>query len=298
MTPDIRPATPADLEQVYEIWLEDEIAEAGSSSEAQPPREPLAVLGHELETGRMLVAEVKGRVVGFTALITRPPVHFLAEMFVRADMQSKGVGRKLLEQVLPQDGSTVCTLSSDDERALALYVRSGMQPQWPFFYLRANAADLTALSVPDIQVVEAEAGDQNLLNWDRGISGRKRPQEHDFWRKAAAAVPFWFKREDRTAGYGYVQMRSEEAVRYPEAATIGPIGGRTIEDARASVLAAVGWARERASVLRIGVPGPHSALAPLLEAGFRIADVDIFVCRGSGMFVDARRYVPSGGTLF
>ncbi len=114
----------------------------------------------------------------------------------------------------------------------------------------------------------------------------------------AAAVALWFRREGRTAGYGYVQMRSEESIWYPDAATIGPIGARTIEDARMCALAAVAWASERASVLRIGVPGPHPALAPLLEAGFRITDTDIFVCRGSGMFVDPRRYIPSGGTLF
>lgn len=93
-------------------------------------------------------------------------------------------------------------------------------------------------------------------------------------------------------------MRSEESIWYPDAITIGPVGARTIEDACLCTLGAVAWARGRAAVLRIGVPGPHSALAPLLESGFRITDVDIFVCRGAGMFVDPRRYIPSGGALF
>ena len=298
MTPEIRPATVADLEQVYDIWLGDELASAGGSERSPAPRDPPALHRHELDTGRMLVAELDGRIVGFTALTTRPPVHFLAELYIRPQHQSKGVGRKLLEQVLPEEGSTVCTLSSDDERALALYVRSGMQPHWPFFYLRINAADLKGCRATDIEVVEAQPEDANLINWDRGISGRDRPQDHDYWVNGAAAVPLWFRREGRMAGYGYMQMQSEESLSYPGAITIGPIGARTIEDARMCALAAVAWASERASVLRIGVPGPHPALAPLLEAGFRITDTDIFVCRGSGMFVDPRRYIPSGGTLF
>jgi len=93
-------------------------------------------------------------------------------------------------------------------------------------------------------------------------------------------------------------MRSEESIWYPDAITIGPVGARTIDGGRLCVLAGVAWARDRAAVLRIGVPGPHPALAPLLESGFRITDVDIFVCRSAGMFVDPRRYIPSGGALF
>ena len=299
MTPEIRPATPADLEHVYDVWLDAEIASADQPERRPPPRDPPALLRHELKTGRMLVAELHGRIVGFTALITRRPVYFLAELYVRREHQSKSIGRKLLEQVLPQDGpATVCTLSSDDERALALYVRHSMQPHWPYFYLRAGAADLGSCPEPDIEVVEAQPGDPNLINWDRGICGRERPEDHAHWANNADAIPLWFRRGIHTAGYGYVQMRSEESLWYPDAITIGPIGVRTIEDAGLCALSAVAWARDRAAMLRIGVPGAHPALAPLLEAGFRITDVDIFVCRGAGMFVDPRRYIPSGGALF
>jgi hypothetical protein len=247
----------------------------------------------------MLVAEIDGRIAGFAALITRRPVHFLAELYVRPEQQSKGMGRKLLEAVLPHEHrATVCTLSSDDERALSLYIGHGMQPQWPFFYLRADASNLGGCPAPDIEIVEAEPGGPNIINWDRGICGRERPEDHAYWAKGADGTALWFKREGRTAGYGYVQMRSDDSIWYPDALTLGPIGARTIEDARVCALAAVSLARERAAVLRIALPGPHPALAPLMEAGFRITDMDVFVCRGSGMFVDPRRYVPSGGALF
>ena len=142
----------------------------------------------------MLAAELDGRIVGFAALITRRPVHFLAELYVRPEHQSKSIGRKLLEQVLLQDDpGAICTLTSDDKRALALYVRHGMEPHWPYFYLRADAADIGDCLAPDMEVVEAQPGDSDLINWDRSICGRERPQDHDYWLRGAT-VPLWFKR--------------------------------------------------------------------------------------------------------
>ena len=294
----IRAATARDLEQTYDVWREAETA-AASGAEAPPSRSQTSLHQHEMETGDMFVAESGGRIIGFAAAITRGRIRFLAELYVRPEHRSEGLGRRLLERALPPHDNTVdATLSSDDPRAVGLYVRHGMQPNWPYFYLLGQRGGLRDVEECGTQIVRAEAGDPNLINWDRGICGRERSQDHSYWVNGAAAVALWFRREGRTAGYGYVQMRSEESIWYPDAATIGPVGARTIEEARMCALAAVAWARERASVLRIGVPGPHPALAPLLEAGFRITDTDIFVCRGSGMFADPRRYIPSGGALF
>jgi GNAT superfamily N-acetyltransferase len=296
----IRPANEEDLAQTWDIWREAEVAVADGDHAPPTGREgALALHRHELESGEMVVAEAGGRLVAFAAAITRGPVRFLSELYVRPDVQSSGIGKALLERVLPPGAAPVsATLSSDDERALSLYVRHGMQPQWPFFYLKADSAGMKNLANSKIEVVEAEPGDPGLLKWDRGICGRERPQDHAYWVKAVDAVPVWFRREEHTAGYGYFQMRSDESLWYREALTIGPLGARTIEDARDCALAAAGWARGRSGVLRIAVPGPHPALPALLEAGFRITDMDTFVCSGSGMFVDPRRYVPSGGSLF
>ena len=41
----------------------------------------------------------------------------------------------LRRRVLPQDERIYCTFSSTDPRALALYIRMGMRPQWPHFNL-------------------------------------------------------------------------------------------------------------------------------------------------------------------
>lgn len=107
-------------------------------------------------------------------------------------------------------------------------------------------------------------------------------------------MPFWFRREGRTVGYGYVQRRSPNSLWYPEAITIGPIGAATPDDALAAVCAAAAWAAGRASVIRMPVPGPHPALAGLLDAGFQITYVETFVANSTAGLPDPACYVPSG----
>jgi hypothetical protein len=67
--------------------------------------------------------------------------------------------------------------------------------------------------------------------------------------------------------------------------------------AAACVLAAMRWARVRADVLLIDVPGPHPCLALLLDAGFRIVYVETFVSTAGTLFFDARCCVASGSNL-
>ena len=49
--------------------------------------------------------------------------------------------------------------------------------------------------------------------------------------------------------------------------------------------------------LEITVPGPHPALRPLLEAGFRIDYIGTF-CASAPVRLNPARYIPSGGDLY
>src|SRR4051812_39211734 len=120
----IRPAAAADLPALYDIWY---ASEAGDDPHP-PPRGPWPWLTHELATGELLLAERNGTPIGFAATITRSGVTFLSDCFVRADAQSSGVGRRLLDRLLAGQGGTHCTVSSKDPRAQALYIRAGMRP--------------------------------------------------------------------------------------------------------------------------------------------------------------------------
>ena len=248
----IRHAREADLPEVYDVFYENEVAD---DPNPPPPGEIPALLKHELATGEMAVAQRDGRIVAFASLITRGSIAYLAELFVRPGQQSAHLGTRLLHHVLPKDGRICCTLSSRDPRALALYVRAGMRPQWPNLWLRAHTARLGALPRGEVAVVAARPDDAELLRWDTRISGRHRAVDLQYW-SASEALPVWFERRGRRVGYGYIQTRGG-SLWFPEAITIGPVGTDTSDDAFHSVCAAVEFARPRAAVVRLAVPGPH-----------------------------------------
>jgi GNAT superfamily N-acetyltransferase len=288
----LRPALVADLVRVRQIWAANQDDPARAS-----PLVPSLYL-HELDTRELVVAEHAGRVVGFAALITRGQVRFLADLFVDPVYQSAGLGNRLLRHVLPRDGSPCCTLSSSDPQALSLYIRAGLRPYWPCFQLRGGAA-FVAESLPDEpEVVEARVGDPELIEWDKRIGGRPRPQDHAYWVERRDGVPLWFVRHGQRVAYGYAQRNSDDLPDAPETLTIGPIGARTPADAVACVVAAVRWGAGQAPEVRISVPGPHPALALLLEFGLRIRDVDTFCSTHVPRFADVRRYLPPGGDLY
>jgi GNAT superfamily N-acetyltransferase len=289
----IRTAVAADIPQIYDIWYADEVGD-----DPDPPRRGApTIIEHELATGELVVAERAGRLDGFATLIVRGGVAFLADCFVRADAQSAGVGRLLLGRLLPRVGQTCCTLSSKDHRALALYIRAGMRPQWPNFCLLGHSDKLGDLA-GDIEVIEGQAGDPALIEWDAQIGGRRRPEDHAYWLGATRARPLWFRRRGAVVGYGYAQTHSPESLWHPDAITLGPIGAHSPEDALACTRAAARWAQPHADVLLITVPGPHPALAALLDAGFQITYVETFVSSSQEPFADMRCYIPSGSTLF
>jgi ribosomal protein S18 acetylase RimI-like enzyme len=290
----IREATRADLPQIYEIWYRAETAEM---PDPPAPRPVAAWLTHVLEHGRLLAAERGGAPVGFAGLVVRDGVAFLTDLFVQPDQQSGGIGGKLLGHILPPGARARCTTASSDPRALALYLRAGMQPRWPNCWLRGFRERLSELPGADVEVMEAAPEDPALLAWDAEIGGRRRPEDHAFWVERMAATPLWFRRGGQRIGYGYVQGRSDESLRYPQAAALGPIGARTPEDAVACVGAAARWASGRSEVMRIALPGPHPALAPLLAARFQLIDVETYCSSAEISFYDPRLYATSGAVL-
>ncbi len=58
------------------------------------------------------------------------------------------------------------------------------------------------------------------------------------------------------------------------------------------------WPCPHGSIVDVAVPGPHPRLAPLVEAGFRIIDVETFCASEQSVAVDPRWYLGFGGDLF
>ena len=289
----VRPARQDDLSAIFDILYEHEIA----GEPDPPPRGEIpASLRRLLATGTLVVAEQDGALLGYAGAITRAHTTYLTDLFVRPPAQSAGLGATLLAKVFPPSspGRVRFTLASTDPRALALYVRAGLRPQWPQLLLLATAPPTDGFAENGVDVVEAQPGDPALIRWDADIGGRERSEDHRYWIDEEGGIPLWFRRRGTVIGYGYARTRAH-AFWHPEHIRLGPIGARTAEEARACVLAAVRWAGTRARVLRIDVPGPHPCLAPLLAARFRITYVETFLAEGT--VFDPERYVGSGDSL-
>lgn len=285
----IRRATAADLLAVNDIFYEEE-----TRGEPDPPlRRMLGYYAHVLRAGELYVTERAGTVLGFSGRILRGDVSFLTDLFVRPEVQSSRIGAALLRAALPDDGGVRCTYASSDHRALSLYTRAGMQPRYPQCGLRAAADRIRPLGATAVTLGEAAPTDPELARWDAEICGRHRPQEFAYWLDECDAVSCWLRRGDRTVGYAVLQRRSDGAIWHPEACTVGPLGVRERADAVPAVLAAVEWARVHCPTVRIFLPGPHPALAPLLDAGLRITYVDTYCSSAATPIFDPTRYVSS-----
>src|SRR6266702_510176 len=254
----IRSAREHDLVQMHQVFYQNEVQ--GVKSPPTPGDVP-SELRHILQTGTIYVAEQEGQILAYAGAITRGPITYLT-----------------------------------DPLAPALYIRSGMQPKFPNFNLRWHSSSSEELSISHMEVLEGDATDPELIQWDAQIGGRERPIDHAFWVREQQAVPLWLLRRGVTVGYGYVRLGAG-SLWYPETCTVGPLGVNSPDDATDCVLAAVNWACKRAKVIRIDVPGPHPCLAPLLDRGFGIVYVELFVSTAPTPFFDARCFIPSGSDL-
>lgn len=294
----VRRAAEADLPAVYNVWRTT--AHHGRPL-AAPPILPL--FQHELTTGHMWVAEGEEGLAGFAALLVRDQIAFLAELFVLPQLQSRGIGGALMREVLAVPAAEHCTMSSQDGRALALYVRAGMRPFWPHFLLTGPSSMPVLVPSGDLTVVPADPLDPDLVAWDARIGGRRRPEDHAFLLRFLHASPLWFKRGGTTVGYGYVWRRAGEG-RSGDRAGVGPLGVEDSRDAVACLGAALRWHESQIGAMMhyIAVPGPHPALTPLLRGGFRITGVETFCCSRIDLFFDPKAYLapagPEGTSIF
>ena len=261
----VRAATDDDMAAVRGVATEFDVLAAWPG--------PPDFLDLERAAGRLVVAETAGRVVGFAGTLVRGGVTHLGDLFVTARRQSSGVGRRLLDAVLP-DGSAAVTYASSDPRALALYLSRGLRPLSPLFYL---AGDPTRLPTPMTPADPAGADDVSDL--DALASGGER-REQLIWYGRRPGVQAWTV----SGGYAFVRVIGATAV-------IGPAGGRDPDGATNALLAAAHRIGHHARTAKVAVPGGHPALPRLVAAGFRITDLDtVMVSAGDTLALD--RYVP------
>ena len=222
-------------------------------------------LDFELREGGLWVAHEDGAVAGFAGVVRHGAIAHLADLFVARERLGQGIGRRLLAAALPRDGVRI-TFASGDERALPLYVRAGLRPLAPMLYLegRANArAELARVAVPDI------------VDRDAAAARRERPELLAFLAEAGAYALV----AERPGAYAVVRPA-------PEGAWLGPAAADAGE-----LLAFAGAAAAEHGSAKLALGGPHPALEPLLERGFRVLGSDTYMTSDPGA-LDLETYLP------
>ena len=246
----IRPAADEDLPAIAAI------AVANDEGVGADPR----YVSHLRNNGRFLVAEAGARVgdglAGYCGIRRTDEYTMLSDLFVDPERHGGGAGRRLLDHALDEPGERL-TFASRDPRAMSLYVRFGMVPRWPVLYLSGPPARSRVLRADRIPLAEAGAAEIEL-------TGRDRTPDYAYWAT----------RPDATG----LAVRDGSTVVAAGAAGRNAVYHLVTADDHdpAATLAAALGALDGGRV-SLCLPGPHPALPSLLEARWRIKDVDQYM---------------------
>ena len=247
-------------------------------------------------------AEGGQRIVAFAAAARRERLWFLSMLFVLPELQGAGVGRALLERVLPPAGDTdaVRATATDSAQPIsnALYATYGLVPRVPLLYLiglpvRGDAfgelpSGVTA--VPFEDVVGGPSDGENpghgrltaaVDALDRELLGAAHQFDHRFLRGEGRRGWLYLGPDGEALAYGYAG----------EAGRVGPVATR--DDALlAPILGHLTTAIEPRGAFAMWLPGTADrAVVPALRAGFRLDQFPILLC-WDRPFADLARYLP------
>lgn len=228
-------------------------------------------LRHLLATDpdRTALAWSDGVPVAFGNAYLRERYWYLSFLFVRPGAQAKGIGRAILERLLPdaaeRDAITLATtVESFQPVSTAMYARYGMAPRTPEYRL-TGIRQLDALpSLPP----DAKTGPMTSAlvegcgALDRSLLGYRRPEEHAIWLEQSATAVTILDGSDRLIGYGYMDGEGR----------IGPVASKDqlLTAAIVRDLLVRLPSPDRGALSAFGSSG--ILLATLLDAGMRIDD--------------------------
>lgn len=216
-----RPGMPDDSFAVFEVFIQA-ITDLGQrmgvvviSGGADPTnreqiwqrRRPLFEhLAHTAES--FWLAENDGVVVGYGRAILRDGIRELTEFFVLPGQQSAGVGRELLAKVFPREGAKRrVIIATQDIRALARYMKTGVYPHFPIVYFSGKAEPVEVASDLTFEKVTAMAETlASLGQIDQIILDHRRDEDH-VWM-LAEQQGYLYRRAGQVVGYGYVGQSS------------------------------------------------------------------------------------------
>jgi hypothetical protein len=284
--PEIRAAADGDVAAIAGVAL------AASQDEEWSGSDP-AYVRYLLTAGQVVVAVRDSRVIGFGAtrrIGTGPAAPMmLCDLFVDPREHGGGAGRAMLGTLLAGAGPRM-TFSSLHSNALPLYTSFGMDAWWPLLYLEGDPAALVMPGGWSAAPATAAAA----AGLEREWSGTDRSADYRAWAARPAGRALVARRAGQVlaagvAGGDAATFGLTHLALAPAAHAAGP------EAARDAVLAALAWLGDGGPATgRAWLPAPHPAVRPLLAAGWRTGEFDLFMASDPGL-LDPRRAVPSPG---
>jgi GNAT superfamily N-acetyltransferase len=308
---DLRPARPDELLACAAIWrvaINDYTARLNEAPIPDDLASIMLLYGHLQATDpeRFVVAtrpdaDVQGgeRVIGFASAVVRGPSWLLSMLFVLPEEQGLGLGRALIEAVLPPaDAGLALNTAIDSAQpiSMALYSKYGMVPRMPVLDIVGELRHPEAFPpLPtDVSATPFEslaagppggAGHESLMAavaaLDLELTGFEHPQDHRFLRTRDRHGFLYRDAAGAVLGYGYGS----------EVGRVGPIAVRR-PDLVAPVLGHLFGAIRARGAYAVWVPGDAAdAVTTLLAAGLRIDGFPILFCWDRPL-VDYTRYLP------
>jgi len=277
----VREAVTADLPQIAAVAL------ATGQDEEWGGADP-AYMTHLLTHGSVVVGVSDGSVIGFgaTRLLGSGPdaVSMLCDLFVHPASHGSGCGRAMLAALWPDAGGRRITFSSLHANALPLYASFGLDAWWPLLYLHGRVDALAAPAGWQASAISATEVAAAELSW----TGVDRSADHAAWARRPGGAGVLARRDGEVLAAGTVGGADDEfGVTHLAIAPAADDGG-----AATAVLAVLASLRPQDRLARACLPAPHPAVRPLLAAGWRVAEFDLFMATEPSL-LDPRRAVPS-----
>jgi hypothetical protein len=220
-------------------------------------------------------------------------------LFVLPEEQATGIGRQLLERVLPVPGSGIALATATDSAqpiSNALYSRYGIVPRMPLLDLTgelrrpealpALPSGVTVTTFEDVVAGSADgAGHRELAAivnaLDIATLGVEHPQDHAYLRVSGRRGFVYRSADGEVLGYGYTsEVGRVGPVAVKDPALLTPVLGHLLR------------AVQPRGAFAIWTPGAAGdAVRMLLDAGLRIEPFPILMCWDSPL-TDYTRYVP------
>jgi GNAT superfamily N-acetyltransferase len=269
----------------------------------------LSLMDHLLTTDaeRFVVAVRPGQagrpeqVVGYAIATQRGPAWYLNQLYVMPSDQHRGVGRTLLEHVLPTGLPTrahsadprvpVLATCTDSAQPISngLYSRYGIVPRVPVINLVGTPRPAFRLpTLPEgVEAKAAEQADVDSLDLiDRSVLGYSHPIDHAFHRASGRRCFVYRTATGEPLAYGYhSEVGRFGPVAALDPALMGPVIGHLLATVRAR------------GAVTVWVPGANDlAMTTLLAAGLRIEGFPAMLCWNKP-FADFDRYLPASLAL-